>query len=87
MSRTYRRIGLFHHLTHDTYPHTKEQFHRDACNEYYVNYNSASWWYRSKRNRQLRLINKREIRSCLNTYNEYNAVFTPFIHNAGWDEY
>ena len=87
MSRTYRRIGLFHHLTHDTYPHTKEQFHRDACNEYYVNYSSASWRYRNKRNRQLRLINKREIRSCLNTYNEYNAVFTPFIHNAGWDEY
>ena len=86
MSRTYRRIGLFHHLTMIPI-HTKEQFHRDACNKYYVNYNSASWWYRNKRNRQLRLINKREIRSCLNTHNEYNAVFTPFIHNAGWDEY
>lgn len=80
MSRTIRRKGLFSHLKWDNYKHTKEQFHRDAGNKYYVDYNSASWCYRNTRNRQLRYTHKREV--CGG-----QEVLTPFIHNAGWDEW
>lgn len=88
MSRTYRRVGLFHHLTHDTYPHTKEQFHRDSGNMWYVNYSGGgSWGFSNIRNRQLRRVHKNEIYKCLCTYNEHNVILSPFIHNSGWDEY
>ena len=64
--------------------HSIIEFHRDAGNRYFVNYCSAPWEYRNRRNRSLRTTHRGELHNIF-LDEEHEGELTPFTHTVGWD--